>query len=161
MTDMLQKSENVAKNVANENSQDLTDKWKKGELLEEFYYVKCDWSDEVEIRYVHNSVDDWKAIIAPVPSYEELQNMNKAVNECMSANIKLVEENKNLSQTLKASEYLYAKSQKDILDLKELLKECRGSVATLLAKRITEVNSIKQKELLTKIDEVLKCGNIK
>lgn len=27
MTEMLQKSENVAKNVANENSQDLTEQW--------------------------------------------------------------------------------------------------------------------------------------
>lgn len=41
---------------------DLTDKWKKGELLEGFYYVKSNWSDEVEIRYVHNGVDDWKEI---------------------------------------------------------------------------------------------------
>lgn len=46
--------------------------------------------------------------------------------------------------------------QKENAQLKELLKECRGSIATLLAKRITEVNSVKQKELLTKIDEVLK-----
>ena len=58
---------------------DLTEQWKKGELLEGFYYVKCDWSDEVEIRYVHNGVDDWKEIVAEVPSYEELQNMNKQV----------------------------------------------------------------------------------
>lgn len=32
MTEMLQKSENVAKNVANENSQDLTEKWKKSKI---------------------------------------------------------------------------------------------------------------------------------
>lgn len=29
MTDMLQKNENVAKNVADKNSQDLTEQWKK------------------------------------------------------------------------------------------------------------------------------------
>lgn len=28
----LQKTENVANNVTNENSQDLTEQWKKGEL---------------------------------------------------------------------------------------------------------------------------------
>lgn len=39
--------------------------------------------------------------------------------------------------------------------LKELLKECRGSIATLLSKKITEVNGIKQEELLAKISEVL------
>jgi hypothetical protein len=32
MTEMLQKTENVANNVVNENSQDLTEQWKKGEL---------------------------------------------------------------------------------------------------------------------------------
>ena len=79
MTEMLQKNENVAKNVANENSQDLTEQWKKGELFEGFYYVKCDWSDEVEIRYVHNGVDDWKEIVAEVPSYDEWEKAYECV----------------------------------------------------------------------------------
>lgn len=40
-------------------------------------------------------------------------------------------------------------------ELKKLLKECQGSIATLLSKRITEVNGIKQKELLAKIEQAL------
>ena len=36
MTEMLQKTENLA----NENSKDLTQQWKQGELPEGWYYVK-------------------------------------------------------------------------------------------------------------------------
>ena len=49
----------------------------------------------------------------------------------------------------------YEQTKRENAQLKELLKECQGSIATLLAKMITEVNGTKQKELLTKIDEVL------
>lgn len=38
---------------------------------------------------------------------------------------------------------------------RELLEECQGSIATLLSKKITEVNGIKQEELLAKISEAL------
>lgn len=84
---------------------DLTSQWKKGELPEGFYYVKCDWSDEVEIRYVHNGVDDWKAIFAEVPSYDEwfkIKNL-ASLSECL--------QEKNI-------ECLYRENK-----LKELLKE--------------------------------------
>ena len=40
MTEMLQKTENVSKNVANENSQDLTQQWEKGELPNGWYWVE-------------------------------------------------------------------------------------------------------------------------
>lgn len=83
MTKMLQKTENVAKNVANENSQDLTAQWEKGELpsrdddhLWLAYYIKR------KDGYIHadslwrghwgtadrNSIEQ---VLAPVPSYEE------------------------------------------------------------------------------------------
>lgn len=76
---------------------DLTEKWKKGELLEGFYFVKCDWSDEVEIRYVHNGVDDWREVLAPVPSYEEW----KASYNCMLENEVLRLENAQLKELLR------------------------------------------------------------
>ena len=44
---------------------------------------------------------EYEAHKTPVPSYDELQNMNKAVNECMEANIKLVEQNSQLKEMLK------------------------------------------------------------
>lgn len=120
---------------------DLTELWKKGELLEGEYYVRCDWSDDVEIRYVHNGVDDWAEIVAPVPSYDELQSMNEAVNQAMSANIKLVEQNKQL---------------------KELLKECRNSLEEQSNVRKLYESDVeyrdrynKKMDLLIQLDEVL------
>lgn len=112
MTDMLQKSENVAKNVANENSQDLTSQWKNGELQEGWYWVKkktCEeYIDKVYFWYdtfidgdVPLDNDKVIEVLAKVPSYEELQNMNEAVNQAMAANIKLVEQNKQLKEVLK------------------------------------------------------------
>ena len=79
---------------------DLTEQWKKGELLEEFYYVKCDWSDEVEIRYVHNGVDDWKEIVAEVPDYVEWRNMVNCACEEHESNHRLLEENAQLKEQI-------------------------------------------------------------
>lgn len=50
---------------------------------------------------------------------------------------------------------LAEKLEHKIARLKELLNECQGSIATLLSKRITEVNGIKQEKLLAKISQVL------
>jgi regulator of replication initiation timing len=49
----------------------------------------------------YDTLKEYEAHQTPVPSYEELQNMNEAVNECMAANIKLVKENKQLKELLK------------------------------------------------------------
>ena len=152
--DMLQKIENVAKNVANENSQDLTEQWKKGELPEGHYYVKDGenmiaeyldgyfYNDGNPMTSFSGGVDE---VIAPVPSYDELQNMNKAVNECMAANIKLVEQNKQLKEQINkwyldainrgtanavkaVKEFGMPKRIEELVEenakLKELLKEC-------------------------------------
>lgn len=105
---------------------DLTEQWKKGELPEGFYYVKCDWSDEVEIRYVHNGVDDWKAIFAEVPSYDEwfkIKNL-ASLSECL--------QEKNI-------ECLHRENK-----LKELLKECElwftGTIGNMNDKNVGEHN---------------------
>lgn len=81
----------------------------------------------------YDILKEYEAHQTPMPSYDELQNMNKAVNECMAANIKLVEEN---------------------TQLKELLKECREEIASVEWDSV--VNDRNQMKLLTKIDEVLK-----
>lgn len=81
MTDMLQKSENVAKNVANENSKDLTEQWKRGEFIIcnagkcQYYYVRNEEQQEViktEYCLFDDNTPNWQ-ILAPVPSYEEWQ----------------------------------------------------------------------------------------
>lgn len=82
----------------------LTDKWIKGELSEGFYYVRCAWSDEVEIRYVHNGVDEWQEIVAEVPSYEKYQELlsdQLAKNEGVEINAELEAENTKLKSLLK------------------------------------------------------------
>ena len=92
-------------------SEQLTEKWKKGELLEDFYYVRCAWSDEVETRYVHNGVDDWQEIIAEVPSFDEWQEYKDA-NDSMFDTIKM----------LNKDNY---KLEEENTKLKSLLKECK------------------------------------
>ena len=80
------------------------------DMTDGLYYVKekhgvevGDWDSDHKIWNGIWGGDDTE-VLAPVPSYEELQNMNKAVNECMAANIKLVEENKQLKELLKECE---------------------------------------------------------
>ena len=46
-------------------------------------------------------IKEYEAHKTPVPSYEELQNINKSVNDLMASNIKLVEENTKLKELLK------------------------------------------------------------
>lgn len=104
------------------------------DMTDGLYYVKekhgvevGDWDSDHKIWNGIWGGDDTE-VLAPVPSYEELENMNNAVNECMAANIKLVEEN---------------------AQLKELLKECEEKILLM------DFDSIKI-EILQKIDEVLK-----
>lgn len=87
---------------------DLTEQWKKGELPYAEYYIKLGGGEYTNDVW---DVDGWQSfnkegdvvaeVLAPVPSYDELQDMNKAVNECMAANIKLVEQNAQLKELLK------------------------------------------------------------
>lgn len=88
---------------------DLTDKWKKGEFIIcnagkcQYYYVRNEEQQEViktEYCLFDDNTPNWQ-ILAPVPSYEEMQSMNEAVNQAMAANIKLVEENAQLKELLK------------------------------------------------------------
>ena len=80
---------------------DLTEKWKKGELPEDFYYAKCPWCDEVDIRYIHNGVDDYEDIIMPVPSYEEWQALNQNLDSTMQTNKALCEELAEVKELLR------------------------------------------------------------
>jgi hypothetical protein len=96
--------------MSNKIPDNLTEQWKKGKLPEGYYYVKDGENMIAEYLdgYFYNNGEPMTSfnggvdeVLAPVPSYEELQNMNKAVNECMAANIKLVEQNAQLKELLK------------------------------------------------------------
>lgn len=65
---------------------DLTDKWKNGELKEGYYYIKANRTISfVEIDYYHifgetqywngNDNEDVLEVLAPVPTYAELQEL--------------------------------------------------------------------------------------
>ena len=123
----------------------LTDKWRKGELESGWYYVNyysIDGAVMQEYLPQHNGFGyDEKnlvqEVLAPVPSYIELQSMNEAVNQAMAANIKLVEQNKQL---------------------KDLLKECRDELKFMYDTYGQAYLKPFDDILIDKIDEVLKCG---
>ena len=123
MTEMLQKTENVAKNVANENSQDLTEQWKRGEFIIcnagkcQYYYVQNEEQQEViktEYCLFDDNTPNWQ-ILAPVPSFEkwkakleenaQLKELLKACkdifDECFSPSAKYGELYKKIDEALK------------------------------------------------------------
>lgn len=167
----LQKMENVANNVANENSQDLTEQWKKGKLPEgKYYYISTIYYPEIIQNYVGRFYDweddEIEQILAPVPSYDELQNMNEAVNQAIAANIKLVDDNKrlkhdvgNLGYKIKNQRHEIDNRLKEIKKLKRLLTECASDFETYAKEDETcgleEENKL-AKNILPKIREVLK-----
>ena len=129
---------------------DLTDEWKKGELPEGWYWCKC-YNEEIKLLYYDGdsfelddpetksyyfflSKDTEKLTILAPASYDELQNMNEVVNQAMSANIKLVEQN---------------------TQLKELLKDARN-VLKMVDTYYGDYDSTKGFLIVERIDEVLK-----
>lgn len=67
---------------------DLTEKWKKGELESGYYYVvikaaefpnRVDFYNSSAKIWSYHSNDVVKEILAPVPSYEELQRLAERV----------------------------------------------------------------------------------
>lgn len=159
-------------------SEQLTEQWKKGELPSGWYYTKlwkgCNVIDYfIGNQFLRYDDSDIVEVIALVPTFDELQNMNKAVNECMAANIKLVEQNKQLKEqinkwcldainrgtanTVKAvKEFGIPERIKELVEqnaqLKELLKECQ-----LLLKYLP-IDDYDNKGLILdeKIDEALR-----
>ena len=98
-----------------------------------------------EFYFVHNGVDDWKEIVSEVPSHEQWQEYVKA-NDSMFSVIKML--NKDNYQL-----------EKENNKLKELLKECRGSVeGCLWNARMCESYADTEyfKGLIVKIDEMLR-----
>lgn len=148
MTDMLQKSENVAKNVANKKSQDLTSQWKKGELPPGLYYG-ADYAgfthfymfDAWTMRYLTGMpATNIKEIVATVPSYKEWQALKASYEMSNDAN-------------LKQATWM-VDMEKENAQLKELLKECKDVI--LDYNNWIMSASPKDSELMLRIDEVLK-----
>ena len=107
-------------------------------------------------------IKEYKAHKTPVPSYEELQNMNEAVNQAIAANIKLVEDNKRLKYDVGNLGYKIKNQRKEIerqiaqnAQLKDLLKECREVIINVDT-YYGNYDSTKGYLVINKIDEVLK-----
>lgn len=85
----MQKRENVAKNVANKNSQDLTKKkWRKGELPEGYYYVK-----DMENMITANAVKAVKEF-----------SMSERIKELVKQNKELEDKCEHLKKQLEVAE---------------------------------------------------------
>lgn len=121
---------------------DLTSQWKKGELnRNKIYYYETPFNtaDTASGYWLCNHCDTEKdkiEILGEVPSYDELQNMNEAVNQAIAANIKLVDDNKRLKHDVGNLGYKIKNQRKEIerqiaqnAQLKDLLKECRPYIA--------------------------------
>ena len=102
MTEMLQKTENLA----NENSQDLTQQWKKGELPNGWYWVNGIRAEGIyayTAEYLNNTYRprNGEIIIEQVPSYEEWQKHRKTLLKTQEKNCDLEIINTQLKELLK------------------------------------------------------------
>lgn len=95
----------------------LNDDWKAGKIQENFYYVKSPWNYEIDIRYVHNGVDEYEQIFAPVPSYKKMQQLKAKLKH---SNNKILADKEVYDSALRNSMCLRAENEK----VKDLLKEC-------------------------------------
>lgn len=151
MTEMLQKTENVA----NENSQDLTQQWKKGELPNGWYWVKGIRAEGIyayTAEYLNNMYRpiNGERIIAPVPTFEEWQASEK-YNKHLEEVIKIYErKDKQATETSIAYNELLEENTK----LKELLSECRPALVRFVSYDDSEENA--RILLMNEINEVLK-----
>lgn len=149
---------------------DLTEKWRKGELPEGYYYVKDGENMIAEYLdgYFYNNGEPMTSfsggvdsVLAEVPSYEEWQAKLEE-----NAQLKVIKEKTYNYDYLSEC---YSKFIKENAQLKELLKECRRQFEEVELCRYdvtdtdqedwlkisTEQASIANK-MITKIDEVLK-----
>ena len=150
---------------------DLTEQWKKGELLEGWYYVKDIHNKESLDRYFKETdnfeyLEDWEVdeVLAPVPSYEKWKDTIEKYHLCIKANQSLRKQLDEEKAKNKIS--YYDGSPMDYLDecerarrknkmLEKWIKNLRDGMIASGLRETTEGNRFAV-ELLTKIDEVLK-----
>lgn len=150
---------------------DLTEKWKKGELQEGFYYVRDGENMIAEYldRYFYNNGEPMTSftggvdeVLAPVPSYDEWKQMNDWCDNFHSLpmvieNAKLKTEYEKECHRADELEDSYWKAEKENARLKELLKECRDEIDYLRKHYKGFIDHFKNNTILDKeINEVLK-----
>ncbi len=150
-------------------SEQLTEQWKKGELPEGWYYIKCDDGicfDRFTYYGGFSKIFNYsvKQILAPVPSYDEwfkIKNL-ASLSECLQEkNIECLHRENELKEILERHKKATAKAQIRSYDLeiinvqlKELLKEWvqfeteeNPNDFTVMSERMSELGN-KTKEAL-------------
>lgn len=168
--------------------EELTADWKAGKLHKRFdeklFYCKTDNGIEILKTWGYKNLEflsmsdevfepvDNVQILAPVPSYDELQQLKeyerivtsyagKPINygiACETVN-KLLDEKEQLKKELESARWYQTVQNEDIAKLRALLKECLPiASAEIMTWRIrgSEENIQRGKELLTRINEALK-----
>ena len=111
----------------------LTEQWKKGELESGYYYIvvkqvefpnRIDFYNSSATVWSYHSNDCVEEVLAPVPSYEEWQELIDKKNWCNARAKNLLEKNQQLHTW--CEEFNALDVAKENQQLKELLKECRG-----------------------------------
>jgi hypothetical protein len=150
------------------NSQDLTEQWRIGELKTGWYYVKNEFGNifvsEYYKGYDHineriekdffTEVLDITEILAPVPSYEEWQGLNKDIDTMTEL---WKNERSQLNEKIQLIGKLSVQAvdlKNEIKQLKELLKEC--NLLLIKQQANDEVEHKESAELVLRIEEVLK-----
>lgn len=161
MTEMLQKTENVANNIANKNSQDLTSQWRKGKLPEGEYYVKTFLNKKTTERYFTRGGfehQDVKEVLAPVPTFKEWKTLKASYEISNDANLKqatwMVDMEKENAQLKKQINHLLKTQARQFVDNQKL------QVKAEKAKDVVNIDTARQikqlKELLKDARNVLK-----
>ena len=127
---MLKKSEKINTSDTYVKSDNLTEKWKKGELPDGDYYIKrrngSTLYDNIDSRGVwRNSIDeDIIKVLAQVPSYDGYMTLIRAFNNVVDENTKLKERNDSLNnRDIKLCRIANGIRDENFA-LKKLLKEC-------------------------------------
>lgn len=140
---------------------DLTEKWKAGELEVGWYYilnlnnvVRIEeanvWVGRYEKPFVGFDDDSGiKEVLAPVPSYDELQDMKEYLDYSIN--------NRN-QLTIQISRWIdkIDEEKEENARLKELLKECQTILQETKKDRGVYFNNLHLTDVLTEIEEVLK-----
>ena len=123
-------------------SEELTEDWNAGKLEQGWYYVK--FADEIYPDYfngyfIQTGDKCGIEVLAPVPDYEEFKSLRKTANGVKYVSDKCWEKTKALEGNVTMFKSLfrqYLEREKDIENLRALLKECKKQIRKLLIKYI-------------------------
>lgn len=139
---------------------ELTDKLKAGKLEDGFYYVKLKnektlitsyWQDEdIDDEFFSDcNYNDVVEVLAPVPSYQEVQEMKEYLDYSIKNRYQLTEQINFWMDE-------HSKLKEENAKLKELLKEYRKFILDLFGLPYEFNKDVSAKDILTKINKVLK-----